>query len=271
MTDKFGVDKPIRILIVDDEPLARDLLRRLISEKEGFEIVGECRDGRDTVAMVASLVPDVVLMDIQMPNMTGIDAALAIRKLEPVVVFVTAYEQHAVEAFAARGFNYLVKPISKRLFAEAMLDVSREVRRRRLEKVYNSADQSDDAPVEVGDGGQLEFIRVRAGTHIHVIDVQSVRWFEAANQYVRIHSNKGEFLISSTSLNSLEAQLDPDAFIRVHRSALINRQFVKGVRTDAGAYVAELTTGEQIRISRRNKIAISEAILRPQRKSILET
>ena len=265
MIDNIKVDAPIRTLIVDDEPLARDLMKRLISEKESFEIVGECRDGRDAIEMVASLAPDVVLMDIQMPNMTGIDAALQIRRLEPVVVFVTAYEQHAIEAFAARGFNYLVKPINKRLFAEAMIDVSREVRRRRLEKAYNSTDQLDDAPFAVGDNKRLEFIRVRAGTHIHVIDIQSVRWFEAANQYVRIHSSRGDFLISSTSLNSLEAQLNPDAFIRVHRSALVNRQFVKGVRTDAGAYIAELTTGEQIRISRRNKIAISEAILRPRK------
>lgn len=266
MKSDANLNAPIRILIADDEPLARDLLKRLTSESAGFELVGECRDGRDVVNAAASLEPDVILMDIQMPNMTGIEAALEIRRLEPVVVFVTAYEQHAIEAFAARGFHYLVKPIIKRRFAEAMTDVSREVRRRRLEKSYNSTDRADDVGTEIGQSEQLEFIRVRAGTHIHIIDIQTVRWFEAANQYVRIHSNRGEFLISSTSLNSLEAQLDPNAFIRVHRSALINKKFVKGVRSDGGAYVAELTTGEQIGISRRNKIAISEAILRTKEK-----
>lgn len=255
------LSKPVTAVVVDDEAHGRRLVRRLAAQSDVLSVIGEFESGGEFLRAAELVKPDVVFLDIQMPKMDGLSVAEEILTLDSLVVFVTAYEEHALKAFHVQAFDYILKPIDKRRFANVADRLSRAVRGKRLEKLV--ADLNDSIPVQETRSPDhqpaLSKIKVRVGDKIIYLDPYQVVWFEAANQYVEIHTGAESFLISSESLNSLYDGLDHESFVRIHRSAIINVREAVSIRVDKkGAYYVEMSNGDRVKVSRGNRGLLRE-------------
>lgn len=253
--DKF------RALIVDDEPLARQLVARLLRDEAGIEICGTAASGRQAVAAISELRPDVVFIDIRMPDLSGIGVIRgASPDSAPLFVIVTAFESHAVEAFEVRAFDYILKPIEKARFKRAVGDARAAILNRR---VLAAMDETQRAAIadERSDVGDRDFLRLRAGERVIVARFDDVRYFEACNQYVRVHVGDTSYLLSTESLASLQARTHPESFFRIHRSYLVNGRFVSAVVANGGGGTSVvLSDGRRIQVARRSG-EVAERIL----------
>lgn len=214
----------MRVLIVDDEPLARERLRRLVSECDGHEVVAEAGDGEAALARAPETRPDTVLLDIHMPGTDGLEVArrLAEIPVPPAVIFVTAYDEHALSAFEAAAVGYLLKPVGRRALAAALARAGRPSRAQ-LRAMSERAGGAD--------GTRYIHAHTREGEVR--IPLDEVVFFQAEDKYTTVHHMRGEVLIED-SLRTLEAELG-DEFVRVHRKALVAKRFVRGLeRTGAG-------------------------------------
>lgn len=231
----------MKILIVDDEALARDRLRRLLAELPEAEVVGEAATGREALDQVQALEPDLVLLDIRMPEMDGLEAArhLATLPAPPAVIFTTAYGEHALEAFEACALGYLLKPVRADRLATALANARRLTR---------------------AQAGQLEGEAPRTRTHILVrergnlrlIPVADIRYFRADHKYVAVGTTAGETLIEE-SLKSLEEEFG-ERFVRVHRNALVARGCLQALEKNAEGQLCVPVAGTEVRleVSRRH-------------------
>lgn len=236
---------PIKVLAVDDEPLARKGLRRLVERHPGCALAGECADGPAAVQAIVELRPDVLLLDVQMPELDGFGVLRAVHASGarlPVVVFITAFDDYALEAFRVHALDYLVKPFTDERFHEALGRACAEVRAsaegelaRRLLALAGANLAPPPAPRLV----------VRSGERVLVIDPGELEWVQADSYYARLHVRGREHLLRE-SLTSLEGRLDPARFVRVHRSAIINLAFVREV--DRAQVL--LTTGARVPLAR---------------------
>ena len=231
----------MKVLLVDDEALARDRLRRLLADLPDCEICGEAADGRSALEDCERLQPDVVLMDIRMPGMDGLEAARHLAGLPdpPAVIFTTAFGDHALEAFEACAVDYLLKPIRGERLAAALGNA------RRLTRVQ--AAQLDSAV-----GGARSHICVRVRGNLHLIPVTDVRFFRADNKYVTVRTGDAEYLIEE-SLKALEDEFAA-RFLRIHRNALVAADFMVGLEKDIeGRCLVVLGgIGERLEVSRRH-------------------
>jgi two-component system, LytTR family, response regulator len=250
--------REIRVLIVDDEPLARRGIRQLLAHEPDVVVVGECRDGRAALAALDTLSPDLVFLDVQMPEM---DAFAVIRERGvdrmPLVVFVTAYDAFAVRAFEAQALDYLVKPLIAARFAAAMARVRERIRARDVVDLAGrlSAVLSSTAPGAVVVGTASGAV---------VVDASTIDWIEAEDYYSRIHAGGAQHLIRE-SLASLRRRLDASQFVRVHRGALVRLDRIREVRaTPNGQTVVLLRDGTTVPVSRRRRAAL-DAIMRSMR------
>lgn len=247
--------RPMTAVVVDDEAHGRQLVSHLAQTCGLFDVAGEFSDGDQFLRSVTLMKPDVIFLDIKMPKIDGLTAAREIMALDSLIVFVTAFEKHAVEAFQVQAFDYILKPIEKDRFAEVAQRAHQSVKRRRLERMVSEVGNGVSDIVVSSHKGEMDFpkIKIRDGDRLHYVDPRDVIWFEAANQYVQVHASSGSYLISSESLNSLEQKIDSDMFMRIHRSAIINVNFAHCIRVDAkGAYFVELNNGHRVRVSRGN-------------------
>ncbi len=253
---------PIRTIIVDDEPLARRGLKTLVERHAGFAVVATCADGREAIARIAELKPDLVLLDIQMPEITGFDV---LERLPPdalpVVIFVTAYDEHAIRAFEVRALDYLLKPVSQKRFDEALERAAARVRDRRLAEygatllaaVVDIQQERGAKGAIPGPERRLERIMVRTGDAFQFVDVADIEWIEGADYYVTLHAGGKEFLYRE-SLKHLEDRLDPAQFVRIHVSAIVNLAKVTEIRrTLRGEYQVVLAGGRKLPVSRRRR------------------
>lgn len=255
------IGRPVRAIIVDDEALGRQLVRQLVDHSPHIDGVGEYSGGLEALADMATANPDVVFLDIKMPSVDGLSVARRILGSDVLVVFVTAFEAHALEAFEVNAFDYLLKPIDKDRFRQVAERIFSHVRRARLEYAVQTyaLEQNGSAEPVAQRAGNLCRIKVREGDIIRYLDPDGIFWFEAANQYVRIHSEKGTFLVSTESLNSLQRKVDPDKFIRVHRSSIININYARRIRVDRNsAYFIEMENGDRVRVSRSKRHSLSQ-------------
>jgi len=228
----------IRTLIVDDEPLARRLVREYLTPHDDVEVIAECDNGFDAVKLIVELQPDLVLLDIQMPRLTGLEV-LELTQRNHGVIFTTAYDQHALKAFDLRAVDYLLKPFAQSRFDEALVKA-------RLSMGQESAALKDLTQPQ----GKLERLLIRDRNQVHVLPLDKVECVEAQDDYIRIVS-QGKSYLKTQSLSDLEGRLDPALFVRVHRSWIISLAHLKNIeRLAKDSFVAVLGSGQQVPISR---------------------
>jgi two-component system LytT family response regulator len=258
MTCKKGKDQAagdVRLLIVDDEPLARRGLRSYANDHPGLEVVGECGDGYEALDAIERLRPDAVLLDVEMPELNGFKV---IERVDPehmpYVVFVTAHDQYALEAFRVHAVDYVLKPADRALMTEVFSRVIEEVRRKGLDD-FNSRLTAVLEQLEYKAHEKkphvLDRITVKVGGRIMFVDAAAVDWIEACGNYVNLHVGQSKYLLKTT-LNYLGSRLDSSMFLRVHRSTIVNTRSVREFRTFLrGSYVIMMKDNSKLFSSRR--------------------
>jgi two-component system LytT family response regulator len=241
----------ITALVVDDEPIARHAIVRLLRDDAEMELLGECGDGASAVAAIRQHSPDLVFLDIQMPAMNGMDVVAAIgAERMPATVFVTAYEHYAVRAFEANAVDYLVKPFSRERFVHtlgrakarvAAVSEPAQAASRRLLQALDELRHRDE---------YLERIPVRVDEHVVLVPVDDIVWIKANRNIVQLHVGTQTYELRETMAN-IAARLNPRHFARVHRSAIVNVRRVKAIHPWFNGYhVVVMDTGQELRMSR---------------------
>ena len=239
----------IRALVVDDEPLARQSVRRFLKSHGDIEVVGECGDGQSAVEAILSQKPGLVFLDVQMPEMDGfaVVGRIGVEQM-PCTIFVTAYDQYALRAFDANAVDYLLKPFARTRFERALArareriagNLDREAARRILRAMESAA----------GRGGHIDRLPVSENGRIVFVKTRDIQWIEAAGNYARLHAAGRSYEVRET-LTSLEGKLDPAVFLRIHRSAMVNVSFVKEAHPwFHGYHPVLLESGQKLRMSR---------------------
>ena len=206
----------MRILIVDDEPLARALLREHLGALPAAEVVGEAANGFEAVRLTEELAPDLLLLDVQMPRLSGLEVAELLGDRSPAVVFVTAHDQYAVQAFAVQAIDYLLKPVDPSRLAQSL-----ERAAARRAKPREPQDMTALAAAARPPGRSLERVLIREETQIHVLPVHTLDYIEAQDDYLEFVAGAKRYRKQQT-MAQLEAQLNPTQFVRVHRSFIVN-------------------------------------------------
>ena len=242
----------IRALVVDDEPVARDRLVRLLEQQGDIDLVGQCSNGLETVAAIEQLSPDLVFLDVQMPEMDGFEVVRALEAGRvPAVVFVTAYDEYAVRAFEVHALDYLLKPFSSVRFRATLAHARDQLDRhragdlgRRLLELAPALWEKSGAPKTA------DRLLVRSTGRVHFVRTSEIDWCEAAGNYVRLHVGEESHLFRET-MNGLESKLDPQHFVRIHRKTIVNVERIEELRSSlAGECTVYLRNGAKLTLSR---------------------
>ena len=256
----------MRVLIVDDEPLARRGVKVCLAGVREVEVVGECADGERAVEQIAALKPDLVFLDVQMPGVDGFGVLARVPPERwPLVIFLTAHEHHALRAFDAHALDYLLKPIDDDRFTLALERARRRLEERQAGEVLSRLgtmlrEHGGEAPVPVAATrvDYLERFAVKSGTRTIFVPVEAVHWISAEGDYAGLHVVAGRTHLIRTSLNELERRLDPARFARVHRSAIVATAQVREVQTlTSRDYLLRLVDGGELRMSRNYRERLS--------------
>jgi DNA-binding LytR/AlgR family response regulator len=243
----------VRAVIADDEPRARQFLERLLGEMEGVTVVGAAKGGGEALSLVARLKPEVVFLDIQMPDLSGLEVARHLRgEDQPVVVFVTAYDRHAIEAFELAALDYVLKPIKRERLVEAVRRAVHEVEDRKRLSGRQDDVLKDLIQRQTADG-RLEPLRrlpVRHRREVRLLDLDQVTRIISRDRLVLACAEGREFLVDYT-LQELEERLPPGAFLRVHRAALVNVEAIESYGGEEGVLVLRLKDGTRVEASER--------------------
>lgn len=270
---------PMRVLIVDDEPIARRRISRLLKLEDDVEVINEAGNGTDAVTAIREQRPDLVFLDVQMPDMDGFGVVSSLDPdAMPAVVFVTAYNEYAVRAFDVNAVDYLLKPFDPERFRAAFNRArtnleqksSAEAGRRikaLLEEVLGeeraqaiasgaAGNGTPAAPVSVPRARYLDRLMVKHDGRVFFVKVADVDWFEASGNYVRVHVGRQSHLIRET-MHGIEAQLDPNLFARIHRAVIVNLDRIRELQPwFAGDYIVILRDGRQLKLSRTYREAL---------------
>ena len=249
----------IRALVVDDEPLAREMIREMLESDSEVEVVGECANGREAVEVIRSSSPDIVFLDIQMPELGGFEVLESLEpNTTPYVIFVTAYDQYAVRAFEVHALDYLLKPFDRERFEVAWQRAKAQIKLDRTSR----RDQDIIALLEELKAGPryLERLVIKNGGRVFFLHVQDVYCIEAEGNYVRVYDNQKGYLLRET-ISSLEGQLDPKQFLRIHRSAIVKIDRIKEMQPwFHGEYRIIMENGKQLALSRNYRANLQEAV-----------
>ena len=244
----------IRTLVADDEPIARARVLSLLQSEGDIELVGECATGDETKAAIEQGNLDLLFLDIQMPGMTGLELARSLQANGmPAVVFVTAHNKYAVEAFEVHALDYLLKPFSSDRFRAALGHARDHLAKRR-----SGRDDGARTGVTVGDGAAAHRnrIMVKSGGRIHFLRTSDIDWCDAAGNYVRMHVGPQEYLVRET-MNHLESQLDAQQFVRIHRSMIVNLDRIQEMQPSfSGEFLVRLRDGTRLTLSRGYRDAV---------------
>jgi two-component system LytT family response regulator len=252
----------IRAVIADDEPLARRGVRQLLARESDVEVLGEARNGRETIEMVRALRPDLLFLDVQMPGPDGFAVLEAFADAPPsAIIFVTAHDDFAVRAFTAHALDYLVKPLEEARFAEALQRARERLQSiaalelsRRLSALLANRGLSDPA----GNAANARLV-IHTSTGELVVDTDEIDWIEADDYYAAVHAGGRRHLMRQ-SLAVLEKRLDANRFVRAHRGAIVNLQRVRELRASAGDVVLVLRDGTRIPVSRRRREHVAKRL-----------
>lgn len=252
----------IRTLIVDDELLARRRISNLLRGKEEFTIVGECANGKAAVAAIRQQAPDLVFLDVQMPDLDGFGVLDALEQTPlPVIVFVTAYDQYAIKAFEFHALDYLLKPFDDERFEKTIEWAKEQLRQKETQQLGErllallhdpqSLHQAASAPKP------LTRLVIKSAGRVQFVRTCEIDWIEAEGYYARLHVGGKSYLLRET-LSNLETQLDPSQFLRIHRSTIIHLERIKELQPIShGEYVVVLNNGTQLRLSRSYRDKLS--------------
>src|SRR4051812_44232378 len=251
----------MRIVIVDDEPLARGLLREYAAADATIEVVADCANGFEAVKAVAELKPDLVLLDVQMPKLDGFEVLELLGRDQPVI-FVTAYDQYALRAFEVHAVDYLLKPFSAERFQEAIGRARERLRARAAAPLEPPDALNIDAIVRDArpKSGPAERVLIRDGANVHVLPVDRIDYVEAQDDYVSFKSEGKQYLKDQT-LGAVEATLDPARFVRIHRSFILNIDRISKVELYAkDSRMAILRDGTRLPVSRAGYARLSQLL-----------
>jgi two-component system LytT family response regulator len=258
----------IRTIIVDDEPLARRGLELRLREAPDVEVVRQCANGREALAAINELQPDLMLLDIQMPGLSGFDVLTQVpQESLPMIVFVTAFDRFAIEAFEAHALDYLLKPVDEARLGRALDRVraqwqARQAVAQREQLMAMLGDLNGKGEIEPGGepgGGQRRYatmLPIRVGRETIRLDVAAIDWIDAAGDYMCVHAS-GQTHVLRATMKELEEMLDPDVFQRVHRSTIVNLARVRSLRPHLnGECFLKLESGQEVKLSRsfRDKV-----------------
>jgi two-component system LytT family response regulator len=241
--------KTIRTIIIDDEPLARTRIKTLLREHDGFDIVAECGDGASAIESIEKQRPDLIFLDVQMPECSGLEVLEALEEdVRPLVVFVTAYDAYAVRAFEFHALDYLLKPLDRERFNDAVKRIRQSVDRNDLEVLNRKLSQLIESSQK--ERRFLNRVIIKASGRVTFLRVVEIDWIEAAGNYVRIHWGEQSHLLRET-MNALEEKLDPEMFLRIHRSVIVNIDRIKELQPAFhGDYFVILKNNKQLPLSR---------------------
>ena len=249
----------IRALIVDDEPLARERIRTLLRKEPDIEVADECGDGMRAIAAIAKLRPDLVFLDVQMPESSGFDVVEAIgAERMPAVIFVTAYDKYALRAFDVHALDYLLKPFDRARFREALERARTQIRHEQSGEINRRllALLKDVRP----EGQRRERLVVRDGGRILFLRTDEIDWIEAAGNYLKLHAGRHAHMMRET-MAAIEAQLDPARFVRVHRSTIVNLDRVREMQPGPhGDSALVLRDGTRLTLSRTCRARFENAL-----------
>jgi two-component system LytT family response regulator len=253
-------DSPlIRVLLVDDEPLALSMMREMLQSDPQVEIVGESVNGREALAAIRAHSPDLLFLDVQMPELGGFELLDSLEPGRiPYVIFVTAYDQYAVRAFEVHALDYLLKPFDQERFNTAW----QRARARILSERNGGMDQKILTLLEDLKAGNryLERLVIKASGRIYFLDINEVDWIEAEGNYVSVHTAKKSHLLRET-IGSLESQLDPKKFVRIHRSSIVRIASIRELQPwFHGEYRVNLENGTQLALSRNYRDKLQDAL-----------
>jgi two-component system, LytTR family, response regulator len=250
----MATDGKLQAVIVDDEEPARAVLREYLAAHPEVEIAAECADGFEAVKAVHDLHPDLLFLDVQMPKLSGLEVLELLEDERPAVIFTTAHDRYAVQAFEVHAVDYLLKPFGPERLAAALARAQERMAR------GESLASGDIPRLRAGPGRPLERIVVRDGSRIHVLPVERIDWIEARDDMVRIKAGAAEHLKAQT-LSELETLLDPACFVRIHRSYLLRIDRLARLELYAkDSHVAFLTDGTRLPVSRSGYARLKELL-----------
>lgn len=247
----------LRLLVIDDEPLIRKGICSTLEDFSDIDVIGECGNGAEAVVAIQSLSADLVLLDVQLPDFSGLEVVRRIgAKNMPGTVFITAYDKYAVEAFELNAVDYLLKPFDEERFRESLERARLRISTRSSADLVKQFEQLLAASAPKAP----ERLVVRNGERYDLVPVDSIDWIEAANNYVELHCGTRQFLMNQTMAN-LENTLDSARFLRIHRGRIVNMSRVVAIHPlMSGAYEMELKNGIRLTTGRQYKDAVQQLV-----------
>jgi two-component system LytT family response regulator len=249
----------IKTLIVDDEPLARRNLRLLLEKDQQIEIVEECRNGREAVKAINALSPDLIFLDIQMPEMDGFDvlARVGPERIQ-AIIFVTAFDQYALKAFDVHALDYLLKPFDDERFAHALARAKAQIEAREIDRLSKRLlalleERESERKGSKHEKNYLTRLMIKASGRVMLLKVDDIDFIEADGNYAKLHVGRKAHLLRE-KMHDLEERLDPERFVRIHRSIIVNLDRIKEMHPHFnGDYIVVLEDGRQLRLSRSRR------------------
>ncbi|HXE62797.1 MAG TPA: LytTR family DNA-binding domain-containing protein [Bryobacteraceae bacterium] len=248
-----------KVLIVDDERLSRQRLRRLLALEPECDVVGECENGNEALQALSRERPDIIFLDVQMPELDGFDVVRAIENSRPLVIFISAFDEHALRAFEVHAFDYLLKPFDRRRFRESLNRAKNHLARDRSE----SSDDRLRAMFEnfTTNRRAPDRIAVRTNGRVVFVKIDDVDWIEASDNYVCLHCGKDTHVLRET-MGQIESRLDPARFLRVHRSAIVNLDRIKELQPwFRGDYRVVLRDGTELTLTKSHREKLESRLL----------
>jgi len=248
-----------RVLIVDDEPISRRRLRRLLALESECELAGECENGLEAVRLLEREKIDILFLDVQMPEMDGFEVVHAISRAHPLIIFTSAYDEYALKAFEVHAFDYLLKPFDRRRFRES-------VQRARAQLTQAKPAMADDRILTLFENlasarNAPDRIAIRNNGRVIFLKLGEIDWIEAADNYVCLHCGRDTYILRET-MSELEARLDPARFIRVHRSAIVNLDCIRELQPwFRGDYKVMLNDGTELTLTKNHREKLESRLL----------
>ena len=258
-TEAQNLKEKIKTLLVDDEPLARRSLRLLLEQDPQIEIIGECRNGKEAVKAIETSRPDLIFLDIQMPEMDGFEVVEQVgAELLQAIVFVTAFDQYALKAFEVHALDYLLKPYDDLRFQQALQRAKSQIETREITKVSKRLialleERESRRETASHQKPYLTRLMIKLSNRVVLLKVDDIDWIEADGNYAKLHVGSKAHLLREKMIE-LEAQLDPEKFVRIHRSIIVNLERIKELHPHFnGDYIVVLEDGRQLKLSRSRR------------------